>query len=115
MFDADKYYDPEKRVKLGGRVFEVPIIPAITSFIINRNRDAYGRFGTKDEDEESRRIAFEVIASILNQRVSKGKTIDADWVGNHLDMRVMNDFLNVIFGGTDQEEKKTAQENEGDG
>jgi len=108
-FNADKYLVPDKWVRLGERDFLIPIIPAITSLIINKNPDAYARFGTPDEDEEARKVAFEVIASILNQRIPIGERIDDDWVGNNLDMRIMNEFLFYIFSKDEEGEKKNTE------
>lgn len=109
-FDADKYLEEGKTFKLGGRIFEVPIIPALTSKVIAENAAAYKRFGTAEEDDESRLVVMKVIASILNQRVPVNERVSAEWVEQHLDMRVIMDMMAFLF--STPEKKNTEDEAE---
>jgi hypothetical protein len=108
-FDADKFFEEGKSITLGGRVFEVPIIPAITSLVISQNAAAYGRFGTPDEDEESRAVAMKVLATILNQRVPENDRVSPEWIEQRLDMRSMTAMIVFLFA---EPEKKNADAEE---
>lgn len=114
-FDADKYYVEDKKLTLGGRTFNIPIVPAATSLIIAKNSKEYAKFGTTDEDTKSRQIAFEIIASVLNQRIPQGQRVSSKWVEDHLDMRMMNELIMYIFEEREEEkeEKKSSQGSEG--
>lgn len=114
-FDADKYLEEGKTFKLGGRVFEVPIIPSIITDIIARNAEAYKRFskGKMDEMEEGDfEVALKIIAASLNQRLDVNDRVTAWWVGNYLDMRSVRDAINYLIGSEEPEKKSPEDEAE---
>ena len=107
-FDADRYLEEGKTFKLGGRVFEVPIIPSIVTDIITRNAKAYERFVKGEMEEGDFEIALKIIAAVLNQRLDNpNDRVTAEWVGNHLDIRAAQSAINYLAG---EPEKKSPED-----
>lgn len=108
FFDADKFTQEGKKFKLGGRVFEVPIVPALTSLVISQNAATW-KFGAHDETAESRAVTMQIIATILNQRVDANDRVTPEWVDQHLDMRSISGAVEYLFS---EPEKKNADAEE---
>lgn len=111
-FDADRYLEEGKTFTLGGRIFEVPIVPSIVTGIIAKNAKAYERFVKGEMEEGDFEVALKIIAAVLNQRLDVNDRVTSDWVGNHLDVRSTRDAINYLTGADEPEKKSPEDEAE---
>lgn len=111
-FNADKYLEEGKTFTLGGRTFEVPIIPSIVTGIIAKNAKAYERFVKGEMEEGDFDVALKIIAAVLNQRLDINDRVTAEWVGNHLDVRLSREAI-IFLTGSEEKKSPTNEAEEG--
>ena len=102
LYNADKFVT-EKTLQLGGKTFDVSLVPDRISVVIFQNAKDFDSFSKGQITEEN----FETVIKLITLMLKRSDdSIDEKWVENNLDVRQMQEIVDFLFNEISEDDEK---------